>query len=98
VDLHNLKVVLIAAIIALHAVLGYAGTVEAWTYTAVREVTLTPAVEITLIVRPGRVLAGATDRVPWSPPSVLCGCDPQRVGSSEAGCAAVDRVRLIRGG
>ena len=48
--LDNLKIVLIAAIIALHAVLGYAGTVEAWTYSELREVTLTPAVEYPLIV------------------------------------------------
>jgi hypothetical protein len=50
VYLDNLKVVLIAVIIALHAVLGYAGIVEAWTYSELREVTLAPAVEITLFV------------------------------------------------
>ena len=31
--LDNLKVVLVAAIIAIHALLGYASIVEAWTYT-----------------------------------------------------------------
>lgn len=46
----NLKVVLIAAIIVFHAILGYAGLVEVWTYSEVREVTLSPAVEITLFV------------------------------------------------
>jgi hypothetical protein len=48
--LDNLKVALIALIIALHAVLGYAGIVEVWTYSGVREVTLTPVVEIVLVV------------------------------------------------
>ncbi|HSJ46053.1 MAG TPA: acyltransferase [Euzebyales bacterium] len=46
----NLKVVLIAAIIALHAILGYAGTIEAWSYTGVREVTLSPVTEGVLLV------------------------------------------------
>lgn len=50
VHLDNLKVVLIALIIALHAVLGYVGTVEAWTYSGVRETTLDPVVEMLLIV------------------------------------------------
>lgn len=48
--LDNLKVVLIAAIIALHGVLGYAGIVEVWTYSELREVTLAPVVEIALFV------------------------------------------------
>ncbi len=48
--LDNLKVILIAAIIGLHAVLGYAGTVEVWTYSGLREVTLTPVVEVALLV------------------------------------------------
>ena len=48
--LDNLKVLLIAAIIALHAVASYAGTVEAWTYTELREVTLAPVTEIALVV------------------------------------------------
>jgi glucans biosynthesis protein C len=48
--LDNLKVVLITAIIAVHAVLGYAGIVEVWTYSELREVTLTPAVEVSLFV------------------------------------------------
>lgn len=50
VHLDNLKVVLIALIIALHAVLGYAGAVEAWTYSGVRETTLDPVVEMVLIL------------------------------------------------
>ena len=50
VYLDNLKVVLIAAIIALHGVASYAGTLEVWTYTEMREVTLTPAAEITLVL------------------------------------------------
>jgi Acyltransferase family len=48
--LDNLKVLLIVAIIAIHAVLSYTGTIEAWSYTAVREVTLDPIVEIALLV------------------------------------------------
>jgi fucose 4-O-acetylase-like acetyltransferase len=48
--LDNLKVVLIAAIIAIHAILGYASTVEVWTYTELREVTLAPATETVLFV------------------------------------------------
>ena len=50
VYLDNLKVLLIAAIIALHGVASYAGTLEVWTYTEMREVTLTPAAEITLVL------------------------------------------------
>src|SRR5687768_10538103 len=46
----NLKVVLIAGIIAVHAVLEYAGLVEMWTYSELREVTLTPVVEVALFV------------------------------------------------
>lgn len=49
-DLANLKVLLIAGIIVIHAVLGYASTVEVWTYTELREVTLAPATEIVLFV------------------------------------------------
>jgi hypothetical protein len=48
--LDNLKVVLIALIIALHAVLGYVGLFEAWTYSGVRETTLDPVVEMALLV------------------------------------------------
>jgi hypothetical protein len=47
--LDNLKVLLIAAIIAMHAVLSYS-TAEVWTYTAMREVTLNPVVEAGLFV------------------------------------------------
>lgn len=47
--LDNLKVVLIAAIIAMHAVLGYS-TLEVWTYSELREVTLHPAVEAGLLL------------------------------------------------
>jgi hypothetical protein len=46
----NLKVVLIALIIVLHAVLGYVGLVEAWTYSEMRETTLHPVVEMALLV------------------------------------------------
>ena len=38
--LDNLKVVLIAAIIAIHGILGYDGFLEVWSYADVREVTL----------------------------------------------------------
>jgi len=48
--LDNLKVVLIAAIIAMHAIAGYAGAIEVWTYAGVRETTLAPAVELALVV------------------------------------------------
>lgn len=47
--LDNLKVVLIAAIIAGHGIVGYA-TLEVWTYSEMREVTLSPATEIALVV------------------------------------------------
>ncbi len=47
--LDNLKVVLIAAIIAGHGIVSYA-TLEVWTYTEMREVTLTPPAEIALVV------------------------------------------------
>ncbi len=48
--LDNLKVVLIAAIIAMHGIGSYAGTIEVWTYTEMREVTLAPVAEIALVV------------------------------------------------
>jgi hypothetical protein len=48
--LDNLKVLLVAAIIAMHAVLGYAGTVQVWTYTQAREITLAPVTEVVLLV------------------------------------------------
>lgn len=46
----NLKVLLITLIIAIHGVLSYAGTVEVWTYTEYREVTLHPATEGVLFI------------------------------------------------
>lgn len=46
----NLKVVLITAIIMIHAVLGYAGLVQVWTYTELREVTLAPVTEFLVFV------------------------------------------------
>lgn len=49
VYLDNLKVLLIAAIIALHAILGYAA-IDLWPYASVREVTLWPPVETALLV------------------------------------------------
>jgi heme/copper-type cytochrome/quinol oxidase subunit 4 len=48
--LDNLKVAVIAAIIAIHAVLGYAGFMDLWSYTGLREVTLSPVVEPALLV------------------------------------------------
>jgi hypothetical protein len=48
----NLKVVLIAAIIALHGIAGYS-TLDVWTYGVVREATLTPAAEIAVIMLVG---------------------------------------------
>ena len=48
--LDNLKVIVIAAIIAIHGVLGYAGATEAWSYTSVREVTLSAVTEALLVI------------------------------------------------
>jgi glucan biosynthesis protein C len=48
--LDNLKVVLIAAIIAIHGILGYDGVLEGWSYADVREVTLAPVTSALLIV------------------------------------------------
>ena len=44
----NLKVILIAAVIAGHAVLGYS-ELDAWSYADVREVTLRPAAAYVLL-------------------------------------------------
>jgi hypothetical protein len=49
VYLDNLKVLLIAAIIALHAILGNAATIDVWPYASVREVTLWPPAEAVLL-------------------------------------------------
>ena len=46
----NLKVLLITLIIAIHGVLSYAGTLEVWTYSEFREVTLSPVTEGVLFV------------------------------------------------
>lgn len=51
--LDNLKVLLIAAIIALHAVLGYASIAEVWTYAEYREATLAMATQVLLFVLVG---------------------------------------------
>ena len=48
--LDNLKVILIAAIIAIHGVLGYVGMDQWWAYADVQEVTLAEVTEIILIV------------------------------------------------
>jgi TRAP-type C4-dicarboxylate transport system permease small subunit len=48
--LDNLKVMLIAAIIAIHGVLGYVGMDQWWAYADVQEVTLAEVTEIILIV------------------------------------------------
>lgn len=53
VYLDNLKVVLIAAIIAGHGVLSYAGTVTWWSYADVHEVTLAPVTEAALFAVAG---------------------------------------------
>lgn len=47
--LDNLKVILIAAIIVGHAVIGYAGSTDAWSYSDVREVTLAPVTEAVVV-------------------------------------------------
>ena len=57
--LDNLKVVLIAAIIALHGVLGYVGSVQLWSYADVQEVTLSPVTEAALFVVAGPFAAFA---------------------------------------
>jgi hypothetical protein len=49
----NLKTLLICAIIAVHAVMGYADAVEVWTYTAFREVTLSQATQLVLFIAVG---------------------------------------------
>ncbi|HEY3259724.1 MAG TPA: acyltransferase family protein [Pseudonocardiaceae bacterium] len=48
--LDNLKVVVIAAIIAVHAALSYTGIIEVWSYTEVREVTFWPVTEVVLLL------------------------------------------------
>ncbi|WP_367325273.1 acyltransferase [Streptomyces sp. HUAS ZL42] len=50
VFLDNLKVVLIAAIIAIHAVLSYTDSMDLWPYDSVREVTLSPVTETALLM------------------------------------------------
>lgn len=50
VYLDNLKVVLITLIIVIHAVLGYAGLVQVWTYSELREVTLSPVTEFLVFI------------------------------------------------
>jgi len=50
VYLDNLKVVLITTIIVIHAVLGYAGLVQVWTYSPLREVTLSPVTEFLVFI------------------------------------------------
>jgi Acyltransferase family len=46
--LDNLKVILIAMIIAIHGVLGYVGFDQLWSYADVQEVTLAPVTELIL--------------------------------------------------
>jgi hypothetical protein len=48
--LDNLKVLLIAAIIALHGIAGYVSLLEVWTYTEMREVTLSAASQAVVVV------------------------------------------------
>lgn len=48
--LDNLKVLLIAAIIGLHAILGYVGLIEVWTYSEVRETTINSVAETALLI------------------------------------------------
>ncbi|MBM7502639.1 acyltransferase [Agromyces aurantiacus] len=48
--LDNLKVVLIATIIAIHGVLGYVGSDQYWTYADVQETALQPVTELVLAV------------------------------------------------
>lgn len=51
--LDNLKVILIAAIIAIHGVLGYVGSAQLWSYADVQEVTLSPVTEAAAFVLAG---------------------------------------------
>jgi hypothetical protein len=48
-SIDNLKVVLIALIIAIHGVLGYVGFDQFWSYADVQEVVLSPVTEIVLL-------------------------------------------------
>ncbi|MGH3462343.1 MAG: acyltransferase family protein [Kribbellaceae bacterium] len=48
--LDNLKVVLIAAVIAIHGVLSYAGGLDVWWYTEVRETSLSAVTENAMLV------------------------------------------------
>ncbi len=48
--LDNLKVLLIAAIIALHGIAGYVDVLEVWTYTEMREVTLSAVSQAAVVV------------------------------------------------
>jgi hypothetical protein len=48
--LDNLKVIMIAAIIAIHGVLGYVGFDQYWSYADVQEVTLSPVTETALFL------------------------------------------------
>lgn len=50
VYLDHLKVLLIALIIAIHAVLGYVGSDQYWAYADVQETTLLPVTEVVLAV------------------------------------------------
>lgn len=51
--LDNLKVILIATIIAIHGVLGYVGGDQLWSYADVQEVTLNPVIEVAVFVLAG---------------------------------------------
>lgn len=53
VYLDNLKVILIAAIIAIHGVAGYVGSDQYWSYADVQEVTLSPVTEAVAFVVAG---------------------------------------------
>lgn len=51
--LDNLKVILIATIIAIHGVAGYVGSDQYWSYADVQEVTLSPVTETAVFVVAG---------------------------------------------
>jgi hypothetical protein len=51
--LDNLKVILIAAIIAIHGVMGYVGFDQFWSYADVQEATLSPLIEVALFALAG---------------------------------------------
>ena len=85
----NLKVILIAAVIAGHAILGYS-ELDAWSYADVREVTLRPAVAYV----PAR--SGGAVRAAGDPPAVSDRGTADPTVAGPQGPRAFIRDRLLR--